>query len=332
LYVLESVFVLPRVLVAQSMGRGFVLTDAELWKGLEKPDIREGVLNFCSKDIKMVPDDGTITEALNVMAEEGMRMLPIVHKFTREVVGVVSERRVLKHLTLESTYLQYDEYDVLPSSSKGAIMSAMSAYAIDVSENESIIASEYLTFSSALNLIVQKQIGYLPIVDAKLRPVCVLAEDDLTAQAVQNEAFDFTLRDFISMPVATIKDTSRVSDVCRKIIEKGYRRIPVVDEQEKIRGVVTVRSLLKLFNMPESKSKFSTGRQDDVLNTPIVDIMSEKIVSTQVSTTVVDAEKMMRKEGVDALFIKDETGRLESIFTMWDVLRAYSGFLGTRPG
>ncbi|MFX0161842.1 MAG: CBS domain-containing protein [Candidatus Hodarchaeota archaeon] len=323
---------MPRVLVAQSMGRGFVLTDAELWKGLEKPDIREGVLNFCSKDVKTVPDDGTVTEALNVMAEEGMRMLPIVHKFTREVVGVVSERGVLKHLTLESTYLQYDEYDVLPSSSKGAIMSAMSAYAIDVSEAESIVASEYLTFSSALNLIVQKQIGYLPIVDEKLRPVCVLAEDDLTAQAVQNEAFDFTLRDFMSMSVATIEDTSRVSDVCRKIIEKGYRRIPVVDEHEKIRGVVTVRSLLKLFNMPESKSKFATGRQDDVLNTPIVDIMNEKIVFTHVDEKIVDAEKKRREEGVDALFIKDESGRLESIFTMWDVLRAYSGFLGTRPG
>lgn len=323
---------MPRVLVAQSLGRGFVLTDAELWKDLEKPEIREGVLNFCSKDVKTVPDDGTVTEALNVMAEEGIRMLPIVHKFTREIVGVVSERGVLKHLTLESTYLQYDEYDVLTSSSKGAIMSAMSAYAIDVSEKESTVASEYLTFSSALNLIVQKQIGYLPIVDAKLRPICVLAEDDLTAYAVQNEAFDFTLRDFINMSVATIKDTSRVRDVCRKIIETGYRRIPVVNEQEKIRGVVTVRSLLKLFNMPESKSRFATGRQDDVLNTPVVDIMSEKIVLTNVDEKVVDAEKKMREERVDTLFILDNNGCLESIFTMWDILRAYSGFLGTYPG
>ena len=124
------------------------------------------------------------------------------------------------------------------------------------------------------------------------------------------------VKDRMSSPAITANPATTTKDALQTMYIRKIRRMPVVDDQEKLVGIVTQRDLLE------------KGQAD----TPVGSIMTRDPYTTAIDTSIVHTAKLMRNLGLGGLPVLDH-GRLVGIITESDIFDAFLELLGaTRAG
>jgi CBS domain-containing protein len=89
--------------------------------------------------------------------------------------------------------------------------------------------------------LARRRIGAVPVVDASLHVVGVIAESDVLAD---RESLWPTARDVMSSPAVTVAAGSTVDEARALLVERGIGRLPVVDRDGRLVGIVSRRDLL----------------------------------------------------------------------------------------
>jgi CBS domain-containing protein len=122
--------------------------------------------------------------------------------------------------------------------------------ALDIMSTELITIREDETVEAALKALVNNRISGVPVIDANNKMVGVLSEYDLICQIsktsspnaeVFQEPITFS-RDTLFLPTST-----PLADILKHFIESKFRRLPIVDKDRKLVGIVTRRDLMKLY-------------------------------------------------------------------------------------
>ncbi|MBF0117538.1 MAG: CBS domain-containing protein [Desulfobacterales bacterium] len=133
--------------------------------------------------------------------------------------------------------------------------------------------------------------------------------------------------------VITIDKEANIFEAKQKMQEYNIRHIPVVDENNKLIGIVTDRDirsvlpsiLLNNINLEEEKKKISQFR--------IKDIMTKNPITLLPTHTIQDALLLIQKTKVGAFPVVDESGILTGIISVRDLLSAFISVLGIgEPG
>ncbi len=103
----------------------------------------------------------------------------------------------------------------------------------------------------------------------------------------------------------TLAEKSTIGTVKQVVEETGTGGILVIDNQEKLVGIVTTRDLL--FENDDSKG--------------VHEIMQKKVVTAPSGTTLKDAEKILHKYRIEKLPLVDETGRVVGLVTLKDIMK-----------
>ncbi len=107
-----------------------------------------------------------------------------------------------------------------------------------------------------------------------------------------------------------------------------FRHLPVVDEANRLLGMVTDRDL----RSAGPSSVLSTAEQELVLDrvkeARVGGIMSTDLVWLQLHSTLDDALLLFRRRRVGALPVVDDEERLAGIFSRGDLMAAYSVLFG----
>ncbi len=101
--------------------------------------------------------------------------------------------------------------------------------------------------------------GALPVVDRNKRVLGIVTDRDICLSLAQNtnKAIEHrTVGEIMTRDVKTIRGTEDVSEAYRKMRERKIGRLPVVDEQGSLQGIV---SLNKLLNVSVEKGKEAVG-------------------------------------------------------------------------
>ncbi|MFK3728710.1 CBS domain-containing protein [Streptomyces sp. NPDC088090] len=101
------------------------------------------------------------------------------------------------------------------------------------------------SFRDVAKLLAEHDISGLPVVDADDHVVGVVSESDLLARRA------LTARDVMSAPAVTVHAQEAAADAARLMVRRGVERLPVVDEEERLVGIVTRRDLLRVFLRPD---------------------------------------------------------------------------------
>ena len=120
-----------------------------------------------------------------------------------------------------------------------------------------------------------------------------------------------TVKDRMSSPAVTATPETRTKDALQTMYIRKIRRMPVVDDQGKLVGIVTQRDL------------FEKGRAD----TPVGAIMSRDPYTIAIDTSIVHAATLMRNLGLGGLPVL-ERGQLVGIITESDIFDAFLELLG----
>ncbi|MEV6202934.1 CBS domain-containing protein [Streptomyces sp. NPDC051771] len=176
------------------------------------------------------------------------------------------------------------------------------------------------SFREVAKLLAEHDISGLPVVDADERVLGVVSESDLLARRA------LTARGVMSAPAVTVHAEEAAADAARLMVRRGVERLPVVDEEERLVGIVTRRDLLRVFLRPDHEIRRRIREEvlADAMDLPpdAVDVHVLDGVVTLAGRVRLRSQAVMlrqlaeRVEGVvavvDRLSARDGDGRLDA--------------------
>lgn len=124
----------------------------------------------------------------------------------------------------------------------------------------------------AAKLMKQYNVGDVIVVNTesgKIKPIGVLTDRDIVVELVADEVDVSTVSvsDIMSYELETANEQEDSADILKIMKRNGIRRIPVVDDENTLQGIITVADILELLS--EEQLDISS-----ILVTPTKDVLS----------------------------------------------------------
>ena len=120
--------------------------------------------------------------------------------------------------------------------------------ASDVMTRDPVTVSLATTFREIVRLLTSHRISSVPVVDLAGRPIGIVSQADLPL----TEGAGRTAADLMSSPVHTVTAAAGLGEVARLLHAKGVKRLPVVDEDGSLVGIVSRGDMLTAFLRPDA--------------------------------------------------------------------------------
>lgn len=142
----------------------------------------------------------------------------------------------------------------------------------NVMTSDVVRVEEATPFKQVAGLLAQHRISGLPVVDDDEKVVGVISESDLMARQAQGgrtaprhrlllspasrrtaaKAQALTAGQLMSTPPVTVHAHDSIASSARTMAEYRVERLPVLDEEDRLVGIVTRRDLLQVFLRPDT--------------------------------------------------------------------------------
>lgn len=133
-----------------------------------------------------------------------------------------------------------------------------------------------------------------------------------------HEAFAVPARLIMSTPVVTLFMDTNKKDAIEYIRRFHYHHFPVVDQEEKIIGLITDRDFLR--DAPSEKHHLDTDNKDENIE-KITSIMSTKILIAGEDTCAREIGQIMLHEKIKCVPVIDHERKVKGIITSSDLIR-----------
>ncbi len=132
-------------------------------------------------------------------------------------------------------------------------MRAQSVCAINLATAEVITASRESSLADCARLMRSEHVGCLVIVEGigeDERPVGIVTDRDIVVEAIAVglDTKTMTAEDIMSRPLATVGQDDDVMLALARMRQHGVRRLPVVDADGRLCGILTIDNLLENFS------------------------------------------------------------------------------------
>jgi CBS domain-containing protein len=130
-------------------------------------------------------------------------------------------------------------------------MSKKSRPVSSIMTGEVITATTDETIKTVCKLMYENDIGSIVIVkrtvDDANKPVGIITERDIVRQIGLSELFvvQAPIRQIMSTPLVTIGPNNPIRDAIEIMQVKKIRRLVVIDDREKMVGIITIKDVLK---------------------------------------------------------------------------------------
>jgi CBS domain-containing protein len=141
-----------------------------------------------------------------------------------------------------------------------------------------------------------------------------------------------TVRDVMTEDVVCLRQQDELAEAMKVIQRKKFRHLPILDESDKLVGIVSDRDILRHLpfagRRPPSESKafraylFKIDPKSASLQLPLDRIMTRKTANVSPDLSVCEAAKMLRKSKIDCLLVLDERENICGIVTVTDLMRS----------
>jgi CBS domain-containing protein len=151
-----------------------------------------------------------------------------------------------------------------------------------------------------------------------------IVTEDAILEAVLENLDVLTVDQIASQDIVTLRDDDRVGRAINLLRENGISRLPVLDGDGVLTGMLTTHDIMEFAVRNEGRTTRGdrAGDSERMLDIPVYDIMNSPVQTIPGSATVQEAVERMLTDDYAGLAVEDEEGELSGIVTKTDVLRA----------
>lgn len=126
-------------------------------------------------------------------------------------------------------------------------MRARSIKIIDLSVHKVATIEEGTSILDCARTMRSMHVGSLVVVNKKREPIGMLTDRDISIEvvALERDPKSLKVEDVMSAPVCTAHSDETVVDALARMREQGIRRLPVVDKEGTLCGIVTANNIVE---------------------------------------------------------------------------------------
>ncbi|MCD4766049.1 MAG: CBS domain-containing protein [Methanosarcinales archaeon] len=271
------------------------------------------IMAIASKDIVTLPPTTNIMGTAKTMLKYGFRRVPIADAGTNRLVGIITSLDIVDFLGGGL------RHNIVKNRYKGNLAAAINEDVREIMKKDVVSLGVNDNISNAIKTMIEKNIGGIPIIDDDNVVVGIVSERDFV-RTVADITTSKSVNKYMSNKVVTASPDISVGEATRTMIEKGFRRIPIVKE-DVLLGIVTASDVMRYLGSGEIFQKLLTGDVSDAFKVPLKSLILRDIVWTNSGIDIGEAAALMLKNKVGALPIIDD-GELCGILTERDIIKA----------
>jgi acetoin utilization protein AcuB len=132
------------------------------------------------------------------------------------------------------------------------------------------------------------------------------------------------VRDRMSSPAVTVEPDTPFQEALKLMRARQFRRLPVVNAQGTLVGIVSERDLL--YASPSPAISLSVWELNYLLSKLHVgEIMTEEVITTAPDAFIEDAACLMAEHRIGGLPVVDEVGHVVGVITETDIFKTFVG-------
>lgn len=279
-----------------------------------------GVLDVATKDVFTLPPTSTLMYALKAMIKKNFRRVPIADAGTKRLKGIISATDFV------NLFGGGSKFGIVKERHGGNLAAAVNEEVEKIMETKVVSVDYTASFEDAVEIMFEKRVGGCPVVDKEDVVVGIITERDVLKYLGRKRNIDGVVSDYMTKNVVTIKPKDSIEKAMKTMIEKHFRRLPVIDDGILV-GLITVREILRYFGMGEAFKMLTSGNIRDAIEKPVSTILAhdDLLVHKDVLTFPKDVSishlvNTLLEKGYGCALIVD-SGKLEGIITERDLIR-----------
>ncbi len=116
----------------------------------------------------------------------------------------------------------------------------------DVMKKNVVVAPSTSTVLDAAKLMAVNKIGSVVIID-KDEAVGMLTERDIIRKVIaKGKSLDTQVKEVMSAPLVVVTPDTSVEDAARAMKDKNIRRLPVINKEKFLVGIITDRDIIRI--------------------------------------------------------------------------------------
>jgi len=258
------------------------------------------VSEIMSKELLEVSPTDPVSVFISMMEKERVHDAPVIEK--GKLVGLVRFDSLLKRGVTDPT--------------KQKISNVMEPVPPTLTPKN--------TIEEATDLLWKSGLRALPVCEGK-KIVGMLSVWDVIDVAAQTKAFRQTRAESIMSVAEVIPSHADIGAARVLMREHGFSRLPVIDNDGKMIGIVSVNDLLKAFKTPKEKMTWygMAAEMERMTSLPVSNIMDDRPQTASSKDSLSDVTEKLVKRKESGLTIT-ENGVPIGVITVKDLLDAYA--------
>jgi len=199
----------------------------------------------------------TIIQAVEIMTREGFRRLPVVDAGTHRLRGIVTVSDIINFMG------GGDKFNLVQVKHKGNFLAAINEGLREIMTPQPVTMPVTGSIDDAVNVIINRNIGGIPIVDAEENLRGIVTERDVM-KVLTTENSGRTVEDIMKSSVRVTSPDTPIGKVCEEMVKCRFRRLPVVVD-DVLCGIVTATDIMNYLGKGKVFEQLTTGDSAEVM-------------------------------------------------------------------
>lgn len=269
------------------------------------------VFKYATKEVYIAEEGQNVEQAICIMDVNGFRRLPVVKD--KRFAGMITFRDIMRE------FAKGVSEDVEKGKSSFAKL-FLETPLTEIMTPEFISISIISTVDEASKIMVEHNIGCLPVfIDEKRSLGGIITERDVVS-SVAELPVEEKVQDYMTKNVIPVNEKTNLFDCLKKMVEANIRRMPIVNDEGTLTGLITASDILKHLNNPKTIKGLKEGNYEKVLHKQVNEIMTKTLITVNSEVSVKEAAAKMQDKNIGCLLVM-ENSKLAGIITERDLLK-----------
>jgi len=272
------------------------------------------IMAIATHDVISVPPTQSIIGAVEIMTKCGFRRLPVTDPGTKKLRGIITSGDVINFMG------GGDKYKLVQVRHSGNLLAAVNESVRTIMTQQITTLAHDSRISDAVEIIVKKKIGGLPIIDDDGVLNGIVTERDVL-RVLGAERSTFTVEDVMSSSLRVTSPDCTIANVAHDMIQYRFRRLPVVSD-DVLYGMITATDIMKYLGSREVFSRLTSGNVADVMGLPVRTLIGGDLFTTtpmqSINLAARDADQKYR------CITRNRGFPADRLVTEFDLVRAFA--------